>query len=67
MISDSFVYSGDDAAMLSELQHCHVAAIECSGISSESEAGLSIGTFRAFNTILAKHVTNITHSGPAGC
>ena len=39
-MSDSFLYTGDDAAMMSELQHCRVAARECSGISSESEAGL---------------------------
>ena len=26
MMSDSFLYSGDDAAMMSELQHCHVAS-----------------------------------------
>ena len=44
MMSDSFLYSGDDAAMMSELQHCRVAARECSGVSSESEAGLSVGT-----------------------
>ena len=44
MMSDSFLYSGDDAAMMSELQHCCVAARECSGISSESETGLSVGT-----------------------
>ena len=24
-MSDSFLYSGDDAAMMSELQRCHVA------------------------------------------
>ena len=36
--------SGDDAAMMSELQCCHVAARECSGVSSENEAGLSVGT-----------------------
>ena len=44
MMSDSFLYSGDDAAMMSELQCCCVAARECSGVSSESEAGLSMGT-----------------------
>ena len=43
-MSDSFLYSGDDAMMMSELQRCHVAARECSGVSSESEAGLSVGT-----------------------
>ena len=47
MMSDSFLYSGDDAAMVSELQHCCVAAIECSGVSSESKAGLSMGTLLA--------------------
>ena len=41
---DSFLYSGDDAVMKSELQHCRVAARECSGVSSESKAGLSVGT-----------------------
>ena len=40
MMSDSFLYIGDDAAMMSELHHCHVAARECSGVSSENEAGL---------------------------
>ena len=44
MMSDSFLYSGDDADMMSELQCCCVAVRECSGISSESEAGLSMGT-----------------------
>ena len=39
MMSDSFLYSGD-AAMMSELQGCGVAARECSDISSESEARL---------------------------
>ena len=47
MMSDSFLYSGDDAAMMSELQHCCVAAMECSDVSSESEAGLSVGTSMA--------------------
>ena len=46
-MSDSFLYSGDDAAMMSELQCCHVAERECSGVSSESEAGLSVGTSMA--------------------
>ena len=41
MISDSFLYSGDDAVMRSELQYCCVAARQCSGLSSES--GLSVG------------------------
>ena len=44
MMSDRFLYSGDDAAMMSELQHCRVAARECSGVSSESEARLSVRT-----------------------
>ena len=44
MISDSFLYSGDDEVMMSELQHYCVAVKKCSGISSESEAGLSVGT-----------------------
>ena len=44
MMSDSFLYSGNDAAMMSELQRYCVAARECSGISSESKAGLSVGT-----------------------
>ena len=47
MMSDSFFYSGHEAAMMSELQHCCVAARECSGISSESKAGLSVGTSMA--------------------
>ena len=44
MMSDSFLYSGDDAVMMSELQHYCVAVRECSGVSSGSEAGLSVGT-----------------------
>ena len=44
MMSDSFLYSGDDAVMMSELQHCCVAARECSGVSSERETVLSVGT-----------------------
>ena len=47
MMSDSFLYSGDDAAMMSELKHCCVAARECSDISSVSEAGLSVGASMA--------------------
>ena len=43
MMSDSFLYSGDDAVMMSELQHCCIAESEHSGVSSESEAGLSVG------------------------
>ena len=43
-MSDSFLYSGNDAAMMSELQRYHVAAREYSGVSSESKAGLSVGT-----------------------
>ena len=46
-MSHSFLYSGDDAAMMSELQHCHVAMRECSGVSFESKAGLSVGTSMA--------------------
>ena len=38
MMSENFLYSADDATMMSE--HCNVAVRECSGISSESEAGL---------------------------
>ena len=47
MISDGFLYSGDDAAMMSELQCCCVAVREHSGVSSDSEAGLSVGTSMA--------------------
>ena len=47
MMSDSFLYSGDDAGMMSELQHCYVAARQCSGVSFEREAGLSVGTSMA--------------------
>ena len=36
MMSDSFLYSGNDAAMMLELQHCCVAVRECSGVNSES-------------------------------
>ena len=44
MMSDTFLYSGNDAVMMSELQRCHVAARHHSGVGSESEAGLSVGT-----------------------
>ena len=44
MMSNSLLYSGDDAVMMSELKHCHVAARECNGVGSESKAGLSVGT-----------------------
>ena len=47
MMSDSFLYSGADAAMMSELQHCHVAVREHSGIISVSKAGLSVGASMA--------------------
>ena len=46
-MSDSFLYSGDDAVMMSELQPCCVAAREHCGVSSESKAGLSVGTSMA--------------------
>ena len=44
VMSDMFLYSGDDVVMMSELQHCHAAGRECSVISSGSKAGLSVGT-----------------------
>ena len=47
MMSDSFLYSGDDAAMMSELQHCHVAVRQHSGVSSEGKAELSVATSMA--------------------
>ena len=47
MMSDSFLYSGDDAAMMSELRHCCVVVRQHSGISSENKAGLSVGTSMA--------------------
>ena len=47
MMSDSFLYSGDDTAMLSMLQHCCVAVREHSGVSSESKVELSVGTSMA--------------------
>ena len=43
MMSDNFLYSGDDAVMIAERQHCRVAVREHSGIHSESETGLSVG------------------------
>ena len=48
MMYDSFLYSDDDAVMMSELQRCHIAVRECSGVSSGSEALLSVGTSMAF-------------------
>ena len=50
MMSDSFLYSGDDAvidAVMSELQHCCVVARECSDVSSERETVLSVGILMA--------------------
>ena len=44
MLSDA---CGDDAVMMSELQHCHVAVRQHSGVSSEGKAGLSVGTSMA--------------------
>ena len=44
MMSDSFLYSGDNKVIMSELQYCNVAARQCSGVSSENKAGLSVGT-----------------------
>ena len=49
MMSDSFLYSGDDAVMMSELQYCHVAVGQHSGMSSERETGLSVGTSMALS------------------
>ena len=50
MMSDGFLYSGDDAAMMSRaaalLCSCFLSR-ECSNVSSESEAGLSVGTSMA--------------------
>ena len=47
-MSDSFLYSSDDAAMMSELQHWHSAVGQgSSGVGSESKAGLSVGTSTA--------------------
>ena len=42
-MSSSFLYSCDDAAMVSELQHCCVAVRKHSDMSSENEAELSVG------------------------
>ena len=47
MMSDSFLYSGDDAEMMPELQHCPVAARQYSGVSSESKTRLSVGVSMA--------------------
>ena len=47
MMSDSFLYSGDDAVMMSELQDYHVATRQHSSVSSESKARLSVGTSMA--------------------
>ena len=44
MMYDSFLYSGDDAVMMSELQPCCVAVREHSSVRSESKAGLSVRT-----------------------
>ena len=38
MMSDSFLYSGDDAVMMSELQHCCVAA---TSLALAPECGLT--------------------------
>ena len=46
-MSDSFLYGGDDAGMMAELQHCCVAMRQYSGRSSASEAGLAVETSRA--------------------
>ena len=47
MISDSFLYSGDDAAMMSELLHWCYTARQYSGVGLKSEAVLSVGTLMA--------------------
>ena len=44
MISDSFLHSGDDAKMMSQLQHYCISACQCSDIRCEREVGLSVGT-----------------------
>ena len=46
-MSDSFLYSCDDTVMMLELQHCCVTGRQHSGIGSESEAGLPVGTSMA--------------------
>ena len=45
--SGSFLYSGDDTGMMSELQCCGVAVREHSGVSSESKTELSVRTSMA--------------------
>ena len=47
MMSDNFLYSSDDAVMMSELEHCCVTVRQHSGIGSESKAGLPVGTSMA--------------------
>ena len=47
MMSDSFLYSGDDTVMMSELQLCCVAAGQHRGVGSKSKAVLSVGTSMA--------------------
>ena len=46
-MSNSFLYSSDDGAMMSELQHCGVAVRHHSDLDSESKAGLSVGASMA--------------------
>ena len=47
MMSDSFIYSGDDTSDDVRAAALEGAARKHSGISSESEAGLSVGTSMA--------------------
>ena len=47
MMSDSFFYSGDNVAMMSELEHCYIAVRQHSGIGFDSKARLSAGTSMA--------------------
>ena len=46
-MSDNFLYSSDNAVMLLELQCYLVTVRQHSGVSSESESGLSVGTSMA--------------------
>ena len=42
-MSDSFLYSGDDAAMMSEVQHYHIAARQFRSICSGAKPGCQLG------------------------
>ena len=59
MMLEINLYSGDDAVMMSQLQHCPVSVREYGDVSCESEPGVSVG----ISTALTPECRNVCAKG----